>query len=139
MKMQKLEFKTEDDAIYATVEYDDELNALVDTWTGSFKTQENFKKVLTVIVDLFAETGANKWLADLRKMEHTFDESSAWLVNEIMPRAIANGLDYEAIVLPHNLYAKLATVDAITRIQHVEIKRFVEMSDARQWLLDKVR
>jgi hypothetical protein len=137
--MEPLEFKTEEGHIYATIVYDEELNALADTWIGPFKTQANFKKVLITIVDLFTETGANKWLADLRLMEGSFEASSAWLVNEIMPRAIANGLDYEAIVLPKDLYAKLTTVDAITRIRHVEIKRFVDMEEAREWLMDKTR
>lgn len=84
-------------------------------------------------------TGANKWLADLTAMEGSFDESGPWLVNELMPRAISNGLDYEALVLPKNLYAKLAAVDAITRIRHVEIKRFGELEEAREWLMEKTR
>lgn len=53
--MEPIEFRTDFGHVYATVEYDEELNALVDTWTGKFDTQANFKKVLTAIVDLFGD------------------------------------------------------------------------------------
>ncbi len=128
------EFKRTSGTTYATVSYDEENNCIMDTWEGLFGTQENFQAVILFIADVIEEKKVTKWLADLRKMNGSFDGSKLWIVNNIMPRVIKAGLLYEAIVLPNNVFSKLSTKDTITRIHNFELRQFEDIEKAKAWL-----
>ena len=128
------EFKTTSDDVYAKVYYDEEKNTITDVWEGAFGTQENFRTVILYMSDQILSRGITKWLADLRDMNGSFDGSRDWMTQEIMPKLIQNGLLFEAIVLPKNIFAKLSTRDAIMKIANFELRQFDSVEAAKAWL-----
>ena len=128
------EFKTTSDDVYAKVYYDEEKNTITDVWEGAFGTQENFRTVILYMSDQILSRGITKWLADLRDMHGSFDGSRDWMTQEIMPKLIQNGLLFEAIVLPKNIFAKLSTRDAIMKIANFELRQFDNVEAAKAWL-----
>ena len=128
------EFKTTSDDVYAKVYYDEEKNTITDVWEGAFGTQENFRTVILYMSDQILSRGITRWLADLRDMNGSFDGSRDWMTQEIMPKLIQNGLLFEAIVLPKNIFAKLSTRDAIMKIANFELRQFDNVEAAKAWL-----
>ena len=128
------QFKNSKDVVYATVSYDAESNCVMDTWEGFFGSQDNFRSVVLYVAEVIAEKKAVKWLADLSKMNGSFDGSKDWLVSEIMPKVIQSGLLYEAIVLPKNVFSKLSARDTITKIKDFELRQFDDINQAKSWL-----
>ncbi|MCD6065080.1 MAG: hypothetical protein K0R82_2991 [Flavipsychrobacter sp.] len=132
--MEKIELKNGTGDVYVTIHYLEDLNAVMDVWTGAFGAQENFRKGLETVVEVIEKTKANKWLADLRLLKGSFDPSAEWLTTVIMPRTIELGLEFEAIVLPKEIFAKLSTKDAIQQVKNLYIRQFWDINEARQWL-----
>ena len=124
--------------VYATVSYDQVSNCIVDEWEGFFGLQQNFKDVLNFIAGVIEEKQVDFWLADLSKMQGSFDESKEWLVDVIMPRVIEAGLQAEAIVQPKNIFSKLSVQDAIIKIHDFEMRQFENVELARNWLLSSL-
>ncbi len=128
------EFQNAEGLIYATVGYDEKSKCIIDTWYGLCGTRDNFRKVLTYIVHLAEDKKAVKWLADLRRMHGSFDDSRDWIAEVIMPGVIRAGLRYEAVVLPHNVFSKLSTKETILKIQNFELRQFSDIEKAKLWL-----
>ncbi|MGD1847717.1 MAG: hypothetical protein ACFB10_20185 [Salibacteraceae bacterium] len=133
--MEKLRsFEREDGVVYAEVWADYELNGIVDIWKGKFETEDNFQKVIDFACRAFIERNLSCWMADLRTMKGSFDTSIPYLLETIMPKMLANGLQKEAVVLPQDAYAKLSVSTAILAIRDKRLHFFEDPEEARQWL-----
>lgn len=120
--------------VFVTIEINEELNCIQDTWGHPFETQENFRNALEVIVDLLKKHNLQKWLADLREMKGSWDFNRNWMVDELMPKARKAGLKYEAIVVPKQIFSKLSTVETISLLEGYEIRQFDDIEKAKTWL-----
>jgi hypothetical protein len=127
-------FRKENGKIYATIGIDEELNAVVDVWEGYFGSIENFNKVLLRMTEILEERHYPYWLADLRNLEGPFTASSAYIVNEIVPRLMKAGLKREAIVLPENLFAETSVKDTVQVLSNRNLRLFNNYQKARNWL-----
>ncbi len=117
-------FENSSGVVFCTVSYDEANACVIDTWEGMFGSQDNFKKVLNYVVGVIEEKKATKWLANLNRMNGSFDGSKDWIVSDIMPKVLKAGLLFQAIVLPANIFSKLSTRDAAAKIQNFELKQF---------------
>jgi len=133
--MKKIEFRTSSDFLFATITEDLDQKCLRDTWYGSFGAQDNFKKVLLTIADRFEAVGFIKGLSDTREMTASFDSSREWMVQEIIPRLLKNGLRYHAIVIPKSIFSKLSIKDYVQKVAGMEIRQFGDILEAEKWLL----
>jgi hypothetical protein len=124
--------------VYATVSYDEQKNCIKDVWEGSFGNSDNFKTVLTYVASQIEEKKITKWLADLRKMEGSFDSSSEWIQKEIMPKVLKAGLISEAVVLPKNIFSKLSARDTIIKVNKFELQQFEDIEKAEKWIHESV-
>ncbi len=128
------QFTNASGSVYATVGYDERNNCVYDSWEGMFGTQDNFKRVLSYVSEVIEEKKATRWLADLRKMNGSFDGSKEWIIRDLIPKVTSAGLLYQAIVLPQNVFSKLSAKDTITRISKFEIRQFDDIDKAKSWL-----
>lgn len=119
---------------YVKIFYNYDLRCVMDVWEGQFGTQDNFKKGLLNVINVMSENPSKYWIADLRKMQGTFDSLREWIATDIMPRAKKLGLEREAILIPSNVFSKLSTKDTIMKVNGVEIKQFDDYEDAVTWL-----
>lgn len=127
--------------VYAIVGKNPEMQIVSDVWFDKFDTQAEFRAVLQHIFDLFGDGNYRYWLADLRFLTSSFDESKEWLVNQLMPAMFNAGLEREAIVLPagavseegQDVYASAS--DALQKISDGRVRSFTDIQTAKKWLL----
>lgn len=118
------------------VYFEDDWRCTVDVWTGAFESVVNFTNGLMLVLDNLREFRSRKWLTDLRRIEGDFSFANPFMTEMLVPRAIHYGLEFEAIVVPDNIFTRLA---ATTRkINNLEIQIFSSMDDATDWLNGKL-
>jgi hypothetical protein len=122
---------------YVTVYYDDDCRWTVDIWTGEFETVENFTYGLMTVLENIREFRAKKWLADLSKIEGNFEFAKSFIADTVVPTAMKYGLEFEALVLPNNIFAMLSVQEALQKINDLEIRIFGTVEEAKKWLEDK--
>jgi hypothetical protein len=119
---------------YLTIGIDETVPCVVDVWTGAFGSRENFRNGVEKVVEVLIEKKYSKWLADLSRMEGSWDSSREWMLKELMPRAIKGGLTAEAIVLPKDVFARLSTQDTVVKLHNYQLRQFDDWQQAREWL-----
>ncbi|HRF94498.1 MAG TPA: hypothetical protein PLZ51_04870, partial [Aggregatilineales bacterium] len=73
---------------------------------GDFLQEE-----LNAGVDLLKKYGAIKWLSDNRELEEHTREDTDWINNDWLPRAIATGWKYWALVVPNSFMARVNMIE----------------------------
>jgi hypothetical protein len=56
------------------------------------------------------------------------------MLHDLLPRAVKAGLEFEAILLPKDTFAKLSTQDTIFRLDHYQLRQFDDSEKAQAWL-----
>ena len=128
------EFKNSTEDVFATITDDEQMQCVVNCWHGAFGTKENYQMVLKAVVALAINRKYRKWIADLRQMKGSYDRSSDWMRQELMPKAARGGLKYGAIVAPKDIFAKLSTKDLLIKMENPNIRAFATYEEARAWL-----
>ncbi|MEX0759942.1 MAG: hypothetical protein WD100_10210 [Tistlia sp.] len=135
-------FRLADGRTYAVVAHDPALRLIHDFWVGGFESEEEFRAVLAYVLEQMRRGGYVLWLADLRHLTSSFMASRHWLVEELMPQAIAAGLVREAVVLPPQLDAPegfdvFGSASAALRdLADGRIRGFHDLGAAKRWLLE---
>lgn len=138
MHLGKTELQNSAGETYVTVYYDDDCKWTVDIWTGKFESVENFTYGLMTVLENIREFRAKKWLADLSRIEGDFSFAKSFIAETVVPRAMKYGLEYEALVLPNNIFAMLSVQEALQKINDLEIRIFGTVEDAKDWLAAKI-
>lgn len=127
---------------YAVVSHNPGWGLISDAWFGAFEKDEQFREVLEFVCENF-ETGRYRlWLADLRHLNRSFWNFDSWLADVVFPRAIAGGLEREAVVLPRDMKAPPSydvfgsASAALRQITDGRVRGFTSLDDAKRWLLD---
>src|SRR5690606_12447125 len=93
---------------YLTLQYNKELNCIVQSWKG-FYNSEDFRKGVNRTNQLFAEMKpVYTFLVDGTESAVVRNEDTQWAAETALPLAIKNGLKYYGIVLPKNLFAQVS-------------------------------
>jgi hypothetical protein len=107
---------------YLTIGIDETVPCVVDVWTGAFGSRENFRNGVEKVVEVLIEKKYSKWLADLSRMEGSWDSSREWMLKELMPRAIKD------------VFARLSTQDTVVKLHNYQLRQFDDWQQAREWL-----
>ncbi|HEY0655611.1 MAG TPA: hypothetical protein VGD65_20900 [Chryseosolibacter sp.] len=137
MQLEKKELKNSAGEIYVTIYFDSEAACTVDVWTGNFETIENFTYGLMTVLQNIKHFNAKKWLADLSRIDGDFEFAKSFIADTIVPQAIRYGLQFEALVLPDNIFAMLSVQETLQKIDHLEICCFGTVEEAKEWLANK--
>jgi hypothetical protein len=138
MQLGKKELKNSAGNTYVTVYYEDDWKCTVDVWTGDFDGVENFTYGLMAVLENIREFRAKKWLADLSRIEGDFEFAKTFIAETVVPAAMKHGLEFEAIVLPNNIFAMLSVQETLQKINNLEIRIFGTVEDAKEWLMQKM-
>lgn len=128
------EFKSSIQHTYLTIGIDESVPCVVDVWTGPFGNQSNFRQGVEKVVEVLIEKKYAKWLADLTRMEGSWDSSRGWMLDELLPKAVKGGLRFEAIILPKDLFARLSAQDTIIKLKDYHLRQFDNLQEAHSWL-----
>jgi hypothetical protein len=97
-----------------------------------------FRALLTHAAQALARRQWDKMLVDQREMSPFNPSEQEWITNEWLPRAVhENGYRYGAILVAHNVFARLATnqfVMASRSLPHT-YRTFETEDEAVAWLL----
>jgi hypothetical protein len=119
----------------ASVRWDPELRAVVETWEGWADATE-FIAMLDAGVRALAENHGSRWLADCRLQRVLKAADQRRGNQEWLPRALAAGLKRFAVVLPESGLAKFNIqlhLGAAAAAQ-MEVAYFATADEARRWV-----
>ena len=119
---------------YATIYFDDVLQATTDVWTGPFETEENMKEGLRLVLKNILKYNSKKWLADLSEIEGNFSFAQEYIAHQVVPEAMSYGLRYEALVIPHSIISMLSVQETLQIFNHLELRMFGNIDEAKSWL-----
>ncbi len=91
---------------------------------------------LNVGTDLLIEHDATKWLSDNRAIAGHTDEESHWINTEWLPRTIAAGWRFWALVVPHDVAARMNMVQFVNEFyaHGIRVQVFTDDDHAMKWL-----
>jgi len=96
---------------YGSLEYDPAVPAIVATFNG-FMSSEQFRdflnKGLGYLIEKKKKHGKILWLADTTKHVVQPDQDTKWVADEWNPRALKEGIQHVAFVLPENVFGNIS-------------------------------
>jgi hypothetical protein len=103
-------------------------------WIG-YRTNDQIKQVLDGhFMDLYKQYKCKGMLIENSKMSGSFTDVNDWLASYFMPKMIGLGLQHNAVVLPQNIFAQLATEDWDKKVEGFVSRNFGSVNDALNWL-----
>jgi hypothetical protein len=97
---------------------------------------ETLRAVLNSGVELLQQHHATKWLSDNRAIAPHSEEDGRWTNEDWLPRAIAAGWKYWALVVPHDQAARMNMSQFVDSFYEkgVRIMVFTDLDEAVTWL-----
>lgn len=97
---------------------------------------ETLRHVLNTGIDLLNQYEATKWLSDNRAIEPHSENDTNWINNDWLPRVIAAGWKYWALVVPDDVMAQMNMVEFVNMFYDRGVRVMVssDLDEARTWL-----
>lgn len=123
---------------YATLTYDD-VQGIIRHQFHQPVNSETFRKVLNAGLDLLKTNGATKWLSDDRKNDALKHADTNWAVNTWAAKAIENGWQHWALVVPEDDDARQVLVEHVSNYSErgVNVRVFTNPNEAFDWLIQQ--
>ncbi len=103
-------------------------------WIG-YRTNDQIKEVLDGhFIELYQKYKCKKMLIENTKMTGTFADINDWLGQYFMPKMVKEGLAINAVILPFNLFAKIAVDDWDHKVGGFHSRNFDNLDKGLQWL-----
>jgi hypothetical protein len=120
---------------YASLVYHQEQKIVHHCFHKALDSQ-HLRTVLNQGVDLLTQHGASKWLSDNREIDPHSDEDGRWVNDNWLPRAVAAGWKYWALVVPEEVAARLNMTEFVNSFfeRGIRIMVFSEPTNAMKWL-----
>jgi hypothetical protein len=120
---------------YAKLVYDQDRKIVQHCFHAALDS-ENLRAVLNKGVDMLKTHRATKWLSDNREIGPHSPEDGAWVNNDWLPRAVAAGWKYWALVVPHDTMARMNMGEFVNSFYErgVRIMVFTDIAEAWDWL-----
>lgn len=98
----------------------------------------NLRAVLNSGIELLKSHNAEKWLSDNREIEPHSEEDGAWVNEDWLPRAVAAGWKYWALIVPDDLMARLNMSEFVESFYNkgIRIMVFTDHHQAWSWLVN---
>jgi len=121
-----------------TIETDDELDAVLHTWTD-FTTGEAFRDGSNVLLEAIRETGHSNLLVDTSNIQAHDDEDKAWLQQEWVPKALDAGMEASAMVYSDSVISKMEMESFNEEIEDIPYETFLtdDRVEGEAWLAEQ--
>ena len=119
---------------YVTIERDDHLKCLIQTWKG-FAKSEDFRAAIHASLEVFKKEKINKIISNTKSAALVNKEDTDWVAQVITPQMVQYGLRYMAFIVPNDVFTQLS-VDNFKKEANsvVSIRYFDQLETATQWL-----
>lgn len=127
-----------EDADRYTIAWDDDVGAVVHTWT-EFASGEEFREGCERLLAIVERRDASKLLVDTRGIQAHADADHRWIREEWVPRAFEAGVECSVMVHPDSLIAKMDVEKFMDAADDVPGCPYVtsDMAEAREWLVEQ--
>jgi hypothetical protein len=99
-----------------------------------YQDEATYKMFFTKGAEAIAEFKASGWLSDIRKEGVVGTSLSSWMQQEILPKAMKNGLKKIAVVMDADIFKEFY-VDSIKKNTGNEMMRYFDsVESANEWL-----
>ncbi len=97
---------------------------------------DHLKIILNRGVDLLKQHKAKKWLSDNREIDPHSEEDGKWVNNDWLPRAVAAGWKYWALVVPDDVKGRINMAEFVDSFYNIGIRImvFTNPNEAMMWL-----
>jgi hypothetical protein len=101
-----------------------------------FTYGEDFRDVMNKNTDVYEAHGCNKWLSDDRNVGVLHPDDKAWGDANWLPRVMAAGWKYWALVLPVSVTGQMSLKQLVDEFSEIGIivKVFDDPDEAMTWL-----
>ncbi len=125
---------------YGTLEYDSTVPCITATFNG-FMSSDQFRaflnKGLTFLIEKKKIHNKILWLADTSKHVVQPDKDTRWVADEWTPKALKEGINHVAFVLPENVFGSMSvkkyTDAAEAKSGEMVIQMFGDIKAAKNW------
>ncbi len=131
-KTHELYFKSEIGAVYYVKKH----NLVEVVWSRNY-SDEKYKEMLSVALDLVKKHKISLWMADTTDMGIVSPGGQQWVSDVWFPEAIASNLRKIAIVIPSSVLSELALDTKSIRTGNVEMVNLPTRDDGMRWLLGR--
>ena len=124
---------------HLTLEYNEELKAIIQIWKGYFPSN-SFRAGVLRTNKLFEKMRpVRKFLVDISTSSVISEEDTTWAARTAIPQAIDNGLKYYGFVLPENVFTQVSLKNFQEQLNQpsLEIALFKSLKEAKEWARQK--
>ena len=123
------------DTPYLTVHWNEEIKCVWMEWK-KFVKGAGFRNGLDKGLELIIAKESSKWLADLTRLKVVDMEDQEWSNNDWFPRAIEGGIQWMAIVVPEDIFAKMSVNSIMEKVPTMQltVHYFDSLHEAEDWL-----
>lgn len=127
-----------DETANYTIEWDDDLDAVVHTWTG-FTSGQAFRDGCNALLDAIEAENATKLLIDTSEVKAHDDEDKEWLAEEWTPRMVESGVECSAQILSGSAISKMEMENLTEEMDDLPYDHFItdDPAEAREWLAEQ--
>jgi len=93
---------------YALIQFDEETKTLELIWKKTV-TREVYRTIFLETLDLLIKQGSRNFISDIRKEGVIGPENTKWLQENIIPKALKNGLEKIAIIMDSDVFKEFYT------------------------------
>jgi len=117
------------------VYWDEPIKAVCGEWLR-YAEGDEYRDGLKAGVDLIAQKGSSRWLADTRNLGPITQEDQNWTTEYLIPKVVKAGMRSTAIVIPRRVIAKMGLNKILSKVGDNEFatSHFDKLEDARKWL-----
>ena len=123
------------DERWITIRWDDSVKAVWTEYKG-YAEGEEYREAHEVALRLLREKRTSRWLCDARHLAPIRQVDQQWLNTDWVPRGVAAGARWLALVSPKAMVAQLSVKQIIRSINHMSFvtNYFDDIDLARDWL-----
>ncbi|WP_275882813.1 hypothetical protein [Halorhabdus sp. BNX81] len=120
------------------IEYDDDLDALIHTWT-MFSNGEQFREGANALYEALKEYDVSKEIIDTREVKAHDEEDKQWLQEEWIPKMVDAGMEYSANVHRESVIAEMDMQETVDPLSDLPFENMMtdDMAEAREWIAEQ--
>ena len=119
---------------YLTIEYDREMNCILQHWKGFAKSEE-FREGILQSLNFFKQMKADKIISDTRNFSVVKREDTDWVAKDITPLLVKSGLKKMAFILPASAFTQISVNNFKKEANQIlTIQYFDSLTNAKEWL-----
>ncbi|NLF42103.1 MAG: hypothetical protein GX587_05355 [Bacteroidales bacterium] len=118
---------------FGRCELDNELNWIFITFSGIVNVKQG-NAVLEKALEVIKEKKCPGYVVDSSGVKGTYTMANDYIANEWMPQALANGCQFNAVIVSSDIFTQFATETLEKKVSGMTIKMFDKIEDVIAWI-----